>query len=170
MTPTIQQPCVNDITSGGSIGGCKALDIKCVCENGSLLDNLACCLEKNCDEAGKEAAVKYAAQICGSAGVKDIPTEVVCKSEASKTGESSSKTESKSDESKTAGAAEQTKTGEQSSTETGEHHTTSGTHTAADQATRTSESSTESTSTGEAMGLNAPVGMVGAAILGMLAL
>lgn len=50
---------MNDIIFGGSIGGCKVFDIKCVCENGFFFDNFVCCFEKNCDEVGKEVVVKY---------------------------------------------------------------------------------------------------------------
>ncbi|KAK0392662.1 hypothetical protein NLU13_2157 [Sarocladium strictum] len=165
--PTCAQPCVGALTSGDSIGGCKALDVKCICEKGSLLDNLACCLEKSCDDAGKEAAVKYALQICGSAGVTNIPTAVVCKAGASSTAADSSA-------SKTAVAAADTTTSEDHSSSTKTDEPTSATtqhtgdHTSGEAATKTE--STTSSSTGVAGVLNAPVGMVGAALLGLFAL
>jgi hypothetical protein len=143
-----QVPCVDAITSGGRIGGCKPLDIACICENGSLLDSIACCLEEKCDAAGKEAAVKYASQICGSDGVKDIPTEVVCKTTASETG------------TKTSEAVNSASTAaEQSADST----TGTGTGTAAAQ-------STSATETDAAAGVSAPVGLMGAMLFGWLAL
>ncbi|KAF4962710.1 hypothetical protein FSARC_9271 [Fusarium sarcochroum] len=76
--PTCAQPCVDQYTTGKGVAGCGQFDFKCICSNKSFLSGIACCLEKECDKAGRESAVKYAKQICSTAGVKDLPDEVTC--------------------------------------------------------------------------------------------
>ncbi|KAF5671794.1 cell wall protein [Fusarium heterosporum] len=77
--PKCAQPCVDKYTTGGGVGGCGPVDIKCICSNEDFLSGIACCLEEKCDADGKEEAVKYAKQICSTAGVKNLPDEVTCK-------------------------------------------------------------------------------------------
>lgn len=72
-------------TSGNNVAGCKQLEIKCVCANKDFLDGVACCLEDACDQAGKDAAVQFAQQICSTAGV-DVPDKVVCKKTSTTSG------------------------------------------------------------------------------------
>ncbi|KAI8691007.1 hypothetical protein LRP88_08284 [Fusarium phalaenopsidis] len=79
--PTCAQPCVDKYTTGKGIAGCGQFDFKCICSNESFLDGIACCLEDECDEKGKEAAVDYAKKICSTSGV-EVPDEVVCKDSA----------------------------------------------------------------------------------------
>ncbi|KAF5973812.1 CFEM domain-containing protein [Fusarium coicis] len=76
--PKCAQPCVDKYTTGGGVAGCGQLDVKCICSNKNFLSGIACCLEDKCDAAGKETAVKYAKQICSTAGVTDLPDEVTC--------------------------------------------------------------------------------------------
>ncbi|KAF5616651.1 cell wall protein [Fusarium sp. NRRL 52700] len=76
--PTCAEPCVTKYTTGGGIAGCGQLDVKCICSNKDFLSGIACCLEDKCDASGKEAAVKYAKQICSTAGVTNLPDEVTC--------------------------------------------------------------------------------------------
>ncbi|GKT98773.1 cell wall protein [Fusarium langsethiae] len=84
--PKCAQPCVDQYTTGGGVAGCGQLDIKCICSNQNFLSGIACCLEEKCDAEGKETAVKYAKQICATAGVTDLPDDVKCdKSTASGT-------------------------------------------------------------------------------------
>ncbi|KAF4461917.1 cell wall [Fusarium albosuccineum] len=80
--PSCAQPCINKYTTGDGIAGCGQFDFKCICGNQDFLDGIACCLEDECDASGRAAAVKYAGQICSSAGV-DVPDEVVCKNTTS---------------------------------------------------------------------------------------
>ncbi|KAM0427525.1 hypothetical protein ACHAPT_007485 [Fusarium lateritium] len=79
--PTCAQPCVDKYTTGKGIAGCGQFDFKCICSNESFLDSIACCLEDECDDKGKDAAVDYAKKICSTSGVK-VPDEVVCKDSA----------------------------------------------------------------------------------------
>ncbi|EEU48556.1 uncharacterized protein NECHADRAFT_98798 [Fusarium vanettenii 77-13-4] len=79
--PTCAQPCVDKYTTGKGIAGCGQFDFKCICSNESFLDGIACCLEGECDDKGKQAAVDYAKKICSTSGV-DVPDEVVCKDSA----------------------------------------------------------------------------------------
>lgn len=64
-------------TTGNAIAGCKNGNVKCICENEDFLNGIACCLTDACDDAGKAAAVKFAQQICSTAGVT-VPEEVTC--------------------------------------------------------------------------------------------
>lgn len=64
-------------TTGNAIAGCKNGNVKCICENEDFLNGIACCLTDTCDDAGKAAAVKFAQQICSTAGVT-VPEEVTC--------------------------------------------------------------------------------------------
>ncbi|KAF9761912.1 hypothetical protein IL306_003632 [Fusarium sp. DS 682] len=76
--PKCAQPCVDKYTTGGGVAGCGQLDVKCICSNKDFLSGIACCLEDKCDSASKETAVKYAKQICSTAGVNDLPDQVTC--------------------------------------------------------------------------------------------
>ncbi|KAM5355915.1 hypothetical protein ACJ41O_002561 [Fusarium nematophilum] len=80
--PSCAQSCVDKYTTGDGIAGCGQLEVKCICSNENFLDGIACCLEDQCDQEGIAAAIKYAGQICSSAGV-DVPDEVVCKDKGS---------------------------------------------------------------------------------------
>ncbi|KEY74087.1 hypothetical protein S7711_05339 [Stachybotrys chartarum IBT 7711] len=75
-------PCVNQFTSGQQIAGCQQLDIACICGNENFLSDIACCVADTCDEAGQEAAVEYARQICSAQGI-DTPEDVVCRNSTS---------------------------------------------------------------------------------------
>ncbi|RGP70600.1 cell wall [Fusarium sporotrichioides] len=115
--PKCAQPCVDQYTTGGGVAGCGQLDIKCICSNQNFLSGIACCLEEKCDAEGKETAVKYAKQICATAGVTDLPDDVKCdKSAASGTASGSATgatTPTSSDSTSTASA-----TGESSNVDT----------------------------------------------------
>lgn len=87
-------------TTGNAIAGCKNGNVKCICENDEFLNGIACCLTDACDDAGKAAAVKFAQQICSTAGVT-VPEEVTCNNSTS----SSSATESAASASGTASEA-----------------------------------------------------------------
>ncbi|KAM0305547.1 hypothetical protein HYE67_008527 [Fusarium culmorum] len=87
--PKCAQPCVDQYTTGGGVAGCGQLDIKCICSNKNFLSGIACCLEKECDAQGKETAVKYAKQICATAGVTDLPDDVTCDKSAASSGTAS---------------------------------------------------------------------------------
>lgn len=77
LTNRPQKPCLEDYTSGSEIADCGQFDIECICSNDQFLDGIACCLDEECDEDGKSAAVKFAQQICGTQGV-EVPDEVTC--------------------------------------------------------------------------------------------
>jgi hypothetical protein len=94
--PDCAQSCVNDLTSGSSIGNCPSLDVKCICSSSSFLGNIACCLGKSCSASDQKAAAAYAASICQTAGVT-VNSEVadLCPSgaSASSTGDRTATTE-----------------------------------------------------------------------------
>ncbi|KAF4425175.1 cell wall protein [Fusarium austroafricanum] len=103
--PKCAQPCVDKYTTGGGVAGCGQLDIKCICSNKNFLSGIACCLDEKCDAQGKETAVKYAKQICSTAGVTDLPNEVKCdKSAASGTNSGASTPTSSAGSSQTSAA------------------------------------------------------------------
>lgn len=163
-----QTGCIADITVGGKIGGCDSLKIDCICKNGSLLDGIACCLEKNCDASGKQEAVDYAKKICGAAGVKDIPTEVVCKKGAESTSSSSS---GGKDEAKTTGkeAAKNTDAA-QSPAATDSAKGSAGSKTSDGGSAQKTGDSGSKDEGGAASGLAASAGMLGAILAAVVAL
>jgi hypothetical protein len=59
-----------------------------VCSNEEFLDGIACCVDEACDAEGKDATLKFAAQICSTQNV-EVPDKVECKSKASGTSTSS---------------------------------------------------------------------------------
>ncbi|KAF5020823.1 hypothetical protein F66182_7146 [Fusarium sp. NRRL 66182] len=76
--PTCAQPCVDQYTTGDGIAGCGQFDFRCICSNKSFLAGISCCLESACNAEQRETAVRYARQICSTAGVNDLPNEVTC--------------------------------------------------------------------------------------------
>lgn len=40
---------------GNSFGSCTQLDVKCICSDTSLIQNLACCVSKACNAADQES-------------------------------------------------------------------------------------------------------------------
>jgi hypothetical protein len=115
--PKCAQPCVDQYTTGGGVAGCGQLDIKCICSNQNFLSGIACCLEEKCDTEGKDAAVKYAKQICSTAGVKDLPDDVKCDKSAA-SGSASSATGATTPTSSAASAASASSTGDSDSSNT----------------------------------------------------
>jgi hypothetical protein len=37
-----------------SFGGCKSIDVECICKNTEFLSSLGCCMSKACDEADQQ--------------------------------------------------------------------------------------------------------------------
>jgi len=70
--PTCAQSCVQLPSS------CNPLDVKCICSAQSFLSSITCCVAHACSQADQETTVKFAQQLCGSAGVTSIPSAAVC--------------------------------------------------------------------------------------------
>ncbi|KAI9171482.1 GPI anchored CFEM domain protein C [Paramyrothecium foliicola] len=118
--PACARECVTSYTSGDRIAGCTSFDVKCICSNNDdFLSGIACCLEDACDQAGKDAAVTYAKEICSGSGV-EVPSEVVCQSAASSSASSAPATTSG-----TATPAAETSTSSGTPTETAANETES---------------------------------------------
>ncbi|KAM0258366.1 hypothetical protein ACHAQJ_003841 [Trichoderma viride] len=112
--PSCATGCVTKFTTGSSIAGCQQLDIACICKNSDFLDGIACCLTTACDAASQTQAVKYAQQICSSAGVS-TPDQVVCKENSSSQSETATASD-KSSSSATTGSSETTASSDSSTT------------------------------------------------------
>ncbi|KAM0564248.1 hypothetical protein ACHAPJ_000458 [Fusarium lateritium] len=117
--PTCAQPCVDQYTTGSGVAGCGQFDFKCICSNKSFLSGIACCLEKECDKAGRESAVKYAKQICSTAGVKDLPDEVTCDKSAASGSASSDASSGASTPTSSASSSETSSADSSSSSDSG---------------------------------------------------
>ena len=78
--PACAQPCLSKFNNGAEIAGCANLDVKCICSNSSFLNDISCCLVDACNEADKQTSLAYAQNLCKTAGVTDLPTEVSCAS------------------------------------------------------------------------------------------
>jgi len=74
--PSCAQSCVQLPSS------CSQLDIKCICSTQTFISAITCCVARTCNQADQETTVKFAQQLCGSAGVS-VPSSVVCSSGAS---------------------------------------------------------------------------------------
>ncbi|KAI5466011.1 hypothetical protein BGZ63DRAFT_375080 [Mariannaea sp. PMI_226] len=174
--PSCATSCISKYTTGDGIAGCGQLDIKCICSNKDFLSGIACCLKDKCDASGQEAAVKYAKQICSSAGVT-VPDQVTCNQDTSSESASASASGSQSAATKSASKSESASATESSSkdTATAKAATSAATTTAAssaDEATSTGSSSApSSTSSGAAVaGMDSATGLMGAVMAVLLAL
>ncbi|KAL7803603.1 hypothetical protein V8C44DRAFT_343625 [Trichoderma aethiopicum] len=170
--PDCATSCVTKYTTGTSIAGCGQLDIACICKNDDFLNGIACCLASACDKDGQAQAVKYAKQICSSAGVS-TPDNVVCNENSSSSAtESATATDDSSSTATTSGSSEST-TAESSSETTATDNSSSAASTT-NSASRTTGSSVSSasqtassasqTSTNVAAPLASAGSLVGAAI------
>ncbi|KAH0491256.1 hypothetical protein TgHK011_002693 [Trichoderma gracile] len=168
--PDCATGCVTKYTTGTSIAGCGQLDIACICKNSDFLNGIACCLASACDKDGQAQAVKYAKQICSSAGVS-TPDNVVCNENSSSATESATATDDSSTTA-TSGSSESTTAAESSETATADSSssaaatTNSASRTTGSSATRASQtdSSASQTSTNVAAPLASAGSLVGAAI------
>ncbi|KFH47287.1 hypothetical protein ACRE_019060 [Hapsidospora chrysogenum ATCC 11550] len=87
-----QGPCITEYVTGNKIAGCGQYDIECVCSNEEFIDGIACCVDEACDAKGKEATLKFAAQICSTQNV-EVPDKVECKSKTTSATSTSSPSE-----------------------------------------------------------------------------
>ncbi|KAF2810008.1 uncharacterized protein BDZ99DRAFT_301459 [Mytilinidion resinicola] len=74
---------------GQNFGGCKTLDIACICGNSDLISNLSCCVSKSCDADDTKTTIEFAAQLCKTYNII-VPSVASCASSASATGTPSS--------------------------------------------------------------------------------
>ncbi|KAL6886487.1 hypothetical protein HDV57DRAFT_490582 [Trichoderma longibrachiatum] len=169
--PDCETSCVTKYTTGTSIAGCGQLDIACICKNDDFLNGIACCLASACDKDGQAQAVKYAKQICSSAGVS-TPDNVVCNENSSSSATESATATDDSSSTATTGSSEST-TAESSSETTATDNsssaaatTNSASRTTASSVTSASQtaSSASQTSTNVAAPLASAGSLVGAAI------
>ncbi|PQE03446.1 CFEM domain-containing protein [Rutstroemia sp. NJR-2017a BBW] len=96
--PSCAKTCTNKFTStgGGNIGGCKSLDIQCICSSPTFLSDIACCLTDQCNAADQATAVQFAQNICKTSGVTNLPSAVTCASSAAPSSSSSAASDSSS--------------------------------------------------------------------------
>ncbi|VUC27101.1 unnamed protein product [Clonostachys rosea] len=161
--PECAKSCLVQYTTGTQIANCAQLDIKCICSNTQFLDGIACCLDKDCDAAGKSAAVTFAKQICSTADVT-IPDEVVCKSSSSTaSGGSSSSSSSASASGSSSASASASGSSSASAASNTATTTTQSTST-------TTNSASQQSGTGAASGLTPFSGSIGAALALLFAL
>jgi cobalamin biosynthesis Mg chelatase CobN len=170
--PSCATSCISKYTTGDGIAGCGQLDIKCICSNDDFLNGIACCLKDKCDTAGQAAAVKYAQQICSTAGVT-VPDEVTCK-ESSSSASASASSASASASAKASAASKSVSEMMSSATEAETATDMSASATTAVESSGTatgSSSAASSTSSGAAMaGLDTAGGVMGAIMALLFAL
>ncbi|PQE10110.1 CFEM domain-containing protein [Rutstroemia sp. NJR-2017a BVV2] len=94
--PSCAKTCTTKFTSpsGGTIGGCKSLDIPCICSSPTFLSDIACCLTDQCNAADQATAVLFAQNICKASGVTNLPSAVTCASSAAPTSSSTAASDS----------------------------------------------------------------------------
>ncbi|RSL49246.1 hypothetical protein CEP54_012525 [Fusarium duplospermum] len=154
--PTCAQPCVDKYTTGKGIAGCGQFDFKCICSNESFLDGIACCLEDECDDKGKEATVDYAKKICSTSGV-EVPDEVVCKDSAKESANTSASAASASASASNTAASDASSGTAAATTETGTSTETSGSGAA----------ETSSTDSGNGASRGTAAGVLGAVMMAL---
>ncbi|KAK1831913.1 hypothetical protein QBC39DRAFT_350485 [Podospora conica] len=74
--PDCAKPCVDKLMING-VGDCGT-DPKCICADKSFLGSISCCVLDECDTAGQNSAIVFAADFCSRAGVTGLPTTVAC--------------------------------------------------------------------------------------------
>ncbi|OJJ47456.1 hypothetical protein ASPZODRAFT_24385 [Penicilliopsis zonata CBS 506.65] len=79
--PTCAQSCATNAIPSS----CSLIDIKCICESGTFITDIACCVASSCDSADQEKTIEYADELCGSAGVSDLPQSATCATTANST-------------------------------------------------------------------------------------
>lgn len=83
--PSCARACIG---TSVNVPGCTGLDIRCICSNESFLNDVACCLSRECNQADQQNAASFASSLCSSAGV-NVPSEVVCSSDSEEASSSS---------------------------------------------------------------------------------
>ncbi|KAL1643538.1 hypothetical protein SLS58_004898 [Diplodia intermedia] len=78
LLPQCAQSCI-----GSDFGGCGTLDVQCICDNKTLISDLACCVSTGCDAADQKTVIEFAQNLCKPQGVTDLPTSATCASGAS---------------------------------------------------------------------------------------
>ncbi|KAI8653939.1 CFEM domain-containing protein [Fusarium sp. Ph1] len=61
---------------------CSDLDIKCICQDGTFLDSMICCLHEACSDSDRESAEAYSRSLCKSMGVT-MPSGLGCSTNTS---------------------------------------------------------------------------------------
>lgn len=75
--------CAKDCATGSIPKQCQAIDIACICADKSFINNISCCVANKCSKDQQDAVIKFANQICGGAGVNDLPKSASCASGSS---------------------------------------------------------------------------------------
>ncbi|KAL6904353.1 hypothetical protein GGI43DRAFT_317657 [Trichoderma evansii] len=152
--PSCATACVTKFTTGTQIGGCKQLDIGCICGNADFLNGIACCLASACSKSDQNTAISFAQQICSSSGVT-VPDQVVCK-DSSSTQAGSGTATGQSGSSKTTGSSDSSSTGSSDSSSTGSSG--SSTTGSSDSSTTAADTTSAPASTGTGSTTAAPTG------------
>ncbi|PYH29724.1 CFEM domain-containing protein [Aspergillus neoniger CBS 115656] len=73
-------PCARDCATGSIPKTCKAIDVNCICSDKSFITGISCCVASTCSAEDQTSALNFAQQICGGAGVTDLPQSASCTS------------------------------------------------------------------------------------------
>jgi len=155
--PACAQTCLGSFTSGSSIGGCSSLDIKCICSAQSFLSDIACCLEGACSAADQASAIKYAQQICETAGVT-VPDSLSAAGSCSSSATSASGSSTSGSSSTTGTVAAASTTGSTTATSTSSSGTS---HSSTSSGSATSSTASQ-TANAASENLGRPAGVFGA--------
>ncbi|PWY76196.1 hypothetical protein BO70DRAFT_90859 [Aspergillus heteromorphus CBS 117.55] len=72
--------CARDCATNSIPKTCKAIDVNCICSDKSFITGISCCVANACSQQDQQSALTFAQQICGGAGVTDLPQSASCTS------------------------------------------------------------------------------------------
>ncbi|PYH94446.1 putative CFEM domain protein [Aspergillus ellipticus CBS 707.79] len=85
--------CARDCATNSIPKSCKAIDVNCICSDKSFITGISCCVANACSLQDQQAALTFAQQICGGAGVTDLPQSASCTSGSTETASGTSATD-----------------------------------------------------------------------------
>ncbi|KAL4881489.1 hypothetical protein BJY04DRAFT_60054 [Aspergillus karnatakaensis] len=77
--------CAQDCATGATPKECSLINVECICNTRSFIDDMACCVSKSCEPEDQAGALEFANGICGGAGITDLPQSATCASDSTST-------------------------------------------------------------------------------------
>ncbi|KAE8349141.1 hypothetical protein BDV28DRAFT_141875 [Aspergillus coremiiformis] len=110
--------CAKDCATGSIPKQCQPIDVACICGDKSFINNISCCVANKCSKDQQNAVIKFASQICGGAGINDLPKGASCTSGSSSATETSSGSSASNKSATTATGTAATSTSSKSESDT----------------------------------------------------
>ncbi|KAJ6020847.1 hypothetical protein N7540_006351 [Penicillium herquei] len=158
--PTCAKSCATD-----AIPASCGVDVACICESGTFIADVACCIVGVCTEEEQEETLKAADAICSAGGVTGLPTTVACTTGASATGNATKTATATGTDTSSTASSKSTSTSSSTNKATSATSAASGTS-----ATSATDATATSTATGAAAAIqNKEASFMAAAAVGLAA-